>query len=59
MTLDQLNKLANEMWEGCHHCDEYDKQMWINGFVNGYLHAEFNNEFNDDDEENDKEINPA
>ena len=25
------------MWEGCHGCDETDRQMWINGFVTGYL----------------------
>ena len=21
----------------CHHCDETDEQMWINGYVHGYL----------------------
>lgn len=35
--LKQITELAERMWEGCHHCDENDKQMWINGFVTGYL----------------------
>jgi len=37
LTLEQIRKLAEETWEGCHHCDEYDKQFWINGFISGYL----------------------
>lgn len=39
MTLEEIRQLAESMWEGCHHCDETDKQMWINGFVTGYLMA--------------------
>ena len=39
LTLDEIKQLAERMWEGCHGCDETDKQMWINGFVNGYLIA--------------------
>ena len=35
--LQEITELAESMWEGCHHCDETDKQMWINGFVTGYL----------------------
>lgn len=35
--LQEIRELAESMWEGCHHCDEVDKQMWINGFVTGYL----------------------
>jgi hypothetical protein len=38
-TLQDIRQLAERMWEGCHGCDETDKQMWINGFVNGYLIA--------------------
>ena len=37
LTLDEIRQLAERMWEGCHGCDENDKQMWINGFVTGYL----------------------
>ena len=37
--LDKVKKLAESSWEGCHHCDDTDKQMWINGFVSGYLIA--------------------
>ena len=36
-TLEQITELAKSMWEGCHHCDETDEQMWINGYVHGYL----------------------
>jgi len=36
-TLQKIRELAESMWEGCHGCDETDKQMWINGFVTGYL----------------------
>ena len=36
-TLKQITELAKSMWEGCHHCDETDEQMWINGYVHGYL----------------------
>lgn len=37
LTLQEIRQLAERMWEGCHGCDETDKQMWINGFVTGYL----------------------
>jgi dTDP-4-dehydrorhamnose 3,5-epimerase-like enzyme len=37
ITLERLRKLAEETWQGCHHCDENDRQMWINGFIHGYL----------------------
>jgi len=37
LTLQEIKDLAERMWEGCHGCDETDKQMWINGFVTGYL----------------------
>ena len=37
MRLQEIRELAERMWEGCHGCDENDKQMWINGFVTGYL----------------------
>lgn len=36
-TLEEIKQIAESMWEGCHGCDETDKQMWINGFVTGYL----------------------
>jgi hypothetical protein len=36
---DYARKLAEKQWEGCHHCDETDKQMWMNGFVAGYLNS--------------------
>lgn len=38
-TLEEIKKLAESMWEGCHGCNDIDKMMWINGFVNGYLIA--------------------
>lgn len=37
LTLQEIRQLAERQWEGCHGCDETDKQMWINGFVTGYL----------------------
>jgi hypothetical protein len=37
ITLEKLRRLAEETWQGCHHCDENDRQMWINGFIIGYL----------------------
>ena len=39
MTVQEIEKLAEAAWEGCHHCDENDKYFWINGFVMGYLNA--------------------
>jgi hypothetical protein len=36
-TIQEIRELAESMWEGCHGCDETDRQMWINGFVTGYL----------------------
>ena len=39
LTTDEINKLAEQRWEGCHHCDENDKYFWMNGFVAGYLEA--------------------
>ena len=37
LTTDEINKLAEQRWEGCHHCDENDKYFWMNGFMMGYL----------------------
>jgi hypothetical protein len=39
LTTDEINKLAEQKWEGCHGCDENDKYFWMNGFVAGYLEA--------------------
>jgi hypothetical protein len=39
LTIDEINKLAEKRWEGCHHCDENDKYFWMNGFMMGYLEA--------------------
>jgi hypothetical protein len=36
-TLERLKQLAESNWEGCHGCDENDKQFWINGFITGIL----------------------
>jgi hypothetical protein len=43
MTTDQLRQLAESQWEGCHGCDENDKNFWINGFMIGYLNAKVDN----------------
>jgi hypothetical protein len=43
MTRQEIEKLAESAWEGCHHCDENDKYFWINGFVIGYLNARVDN----------------
>jgi hypothetical protein len=43
MTREEIEKLAESAWEGCHHCDENDKYFWINGYVIGYLNARVNN----------------
>ncbi len=42
-TLEEIRKLAESMWEGCHGCDENDKQFWVNGFMIGYLNAQVDN----------------
>jgi hypothetical protein len=39
MSTNQLRQLAENAWEGCHHCDENDKHFWINGYMIGYLNA--------------------
>ena len=36
-TLEEIRQLAESQWEGCHHCTEQDKEMWINGFITGYI----------------------
>ena len=43
MTVEEIKKLAEEQWEGCHHCDDNDKYFWISGFVHGYLNARVDN----------------
>jgi hypothetical protein len=43
MTVEEIKKLAEKAWEGCHGCDENDKNFWVNGFVMGYLNAEVKN----------------
>jgi hypothetical protein len=39
MNREEIEKLAESAWEGCHHCDENDKYFWINGFTIGYMQA--------------------
>lgn len=34
-TLEELTKIAEKAWEGCHGCDDNDKNFWINGFITG------------------------
>lgn len=43
MTREELEKLAQSAWEGCHHCDENDRTFWMNGFMIGYLTAQVAN----------------
>ena len=43
MTRKELEQLAESAWEGCHHCDENDRQFWMNGFMIGYLNAQVDN----------------
>jgi hypothetical protein len=43
MTRKELEQLAESAWEGCHHCDENDRQFWMNGFMIGYLNAQVSN----------------
>jgi hypothetical protein len=40
ITIEEIKNMAEQSWEGCHHCDEHDKQMWINGFITGYLNGQ-------------------
>ena len=35
--MSELRELAEKSLEGCHHCDENDKEFWINGFITGVL----------------------
>jgi hypothetical protein len=39
MTLQELNELAEQSWEGCDGCDENNKYFWIKGFQSGYNRA--------------------
>jgi hypothetical protein len=39
LTTDEIKKLGEKRWEGCHGCNENDKYFWMNGFVMGYLEA--------------------
>lgn len=41
-TLDELTKMAEETWEGCHGCDDNDKNFWINGFITGMNYKKIN-----------------
>jgi hypothetical protein len=43
MTRKEIEQLAEQQWEGCHGCDENDKNFWINGFLQGYLNARIDN----------------
>jgi hypothetical protein len=43
MKVEEIKQLAENAWEGCHHCDENDKYFWIKGYVMGYLHARVDN----------------
>jgi hypothetical protein len=43
MTRQEIEKLAESAWEGCHHCDDNDKNFWMNGFMIGYLNAQVRN----------------
>ena len=38
-TLEEIRRLAEKTWEGCHHCTDHDKEMWINGFIAGFLNG--------------------
>ena len=39
MTTEQIRALAEKSWEGCHGCNDDDRNFWINGFMIGYLNA--------------------
>ena len=32
----EINDLAEELWESCNGCNENDKYFWVNGFISGY-----------------------
>ena len=46
ITIEEIRRQAEKEWTPCHHCDETDKQMWINGFITGYLTSNFNETYN-------------
>ena len=35
--VEELKKKAEASWEGCHGCNESDRDMWINGYIRGAL----------------------
>ena len=35
--VEELKKKAEASWEGCHGCNESDRDMWINGYIKGAL----------------------
>jgi hypothetical protein len=37
---EEIRKKAEAAWEGCHHCDEYDREFWINGYIHGALESQ-------------------
>jgi hypothetical protein len=43
MSTNQLRQLAEKAWEGCHGCDENDRNFWVNGYMIGYLNARVDN----------------
>ena len=40
ITIEEIRRQAEKEWTPCHHCDETDEQMWINGFITGYLNGQ-------------------
>lgn len=36
-----FEKMASDAWEGCHGCDENDKQFFIQGFVTALLSIDY------------------
>lgn len=37
LSLEDIKREANEVFEGCDSCTEAEKQFYINGFISGYF----------------------
>ncbi len=37
MSIEELKNKAEKSWVGCDGCSQYDKQMWISGYLAGAL----------------------
>lgn len=47
-----IEKLADDAYEGCDGCTEFEKKVWKEGFIRGYQAAEVELNQNKDEDKN-------